>query len=93
MLFQQPEEKLRKPTKSPVDHQRLSDNNRDTFSEPARVSNQRLVPQNDTNASYSFGKNGEEPKSRKQKEEEPICVLKVELDQGAYTQLIKVYEG
>ena len=30
MLFQQPEEKLRKPTKSPVE------NNRDNFSEPAR---------------------------------------------------------
>ena len=71
----------------------MADNNRDTFSEPARVSNQRLVPQNDTNASYFFGKNGEEPKDRKQKEEEPICVLKVELDQGANTQLIKVYEG
>ena len=52
-----------------------------------------MIPQNDTNASYSFGKNGEEPKGRKQKEEEPICVLKVELDQGANTQLIKVYEG
>ena len=46
---------------------------------------------------YSFGKN-KQHRQRSQaqkvsKEEEPLCILKVELDGGANVQLIKVYEG
>ena len=65
----------------------MYDNNRDTLTELISVSNQHLVPKNYNNTFYSFVKGDEEPKSRKQKEEETFCIMKVELDQGTILKL------